>query len=482
MAIQLSRKEIIDIYRQGEDAVVSLIEMLINKINEHEEEIAKLKAQNAKDSHNSSKPPSSDINRPIPRNLRKRSGRSSGGQPGHKGHTLKQVENPDHTITHHLKGKCQCGRNLAKGKLRGYEKRQIIDIPPIEIEVTEHQAETRECDCGMCHTAQFPDGVEAVVQYGKRIRAIMLYLSSYQLVPQKRVIEAMSDLFGISLSQGTLNNILQKGYERLSETEDAIKEAIRAASVIHCDETGMYVKGKRWWEHSCSTDLFTYYYCHKGRGIEAMEDGGILPGYRGRAIHDAWSSYFNFDMFNGLCNAHHLRELIFIKEHCKQVWAQEMIDHLCYIKKRVHHAKACAKTHLSGSTLHRYMKRYKEIISSGYCANPPPEPVCNTKKRGRKKQSPALNLLGRLNKYAEETLAFMYDFTVPFDNNLSERDLRMTKVKQKISGCFRSSKGADIFCRFRSYISTVRKHGKNVFDYLIKCFDTSVKEAVLTPE
>ena len=482
MAIQLSRKEIIDIYRQGEDAVVSLIEMLINKINALEEEVARLKVQIAKDSHNSSKPPSSDVNRPIPRNLRKRSSRSSGGQPGHKGHTLKQVENPDHTIMHPLKGKCKCGRNLAKGKLFGYEKRQVIDIPPIKMEVTEYQAETRECDCGMCHTAQFPDGVEAPVQYGERIRAIMLYFSSYQLVPQKRVTEAMSDLFGITLSQGTLNNIMQKGYERLAETEDAIKEAIRASPIVHCDETGMYVRGKRWWEHSCSTDQFTYYYCHKRRGCEAMEDGGILPGYTGRVIHDAWPSYFNFDMRNGLCNAHHLRELIFMKEHFKQVWAQEMIDHLCYIKKKVERAKARGRKHLSGSTLQRYMKKYKEIISSGYRTNPFPEPVHETKKRGRKKQTPALNLLDRLSKYAEETLAFMYDFNVPFDNNLSERDLRMTKVKQKISGCFRSSNGADIFCRIRSYISTVRKHGENVFDYLIKCFDTSVTEAVLIPE
>lgn len=482
MSIQLSRKEIIDIYRQGEDAVVSLIEILINKINALEEEVAKLKAQSAKDSHNSSKPPSSDINRPIPGNLRKKSGRKSGGQPGHKGYTLKQVENPDHIIKYPLKGKCNCGRDIENSKLLGYEKRQVIDIPPIKMEVTEHQAETRECACGLCHTAQFPDDVEAPVQYGKRIRAIMLYFSSYQLVPQKRTTEAMSDLFGITLSQGTLNNILQKGYERLAKTDDAIKEAIRAAPVINCDETGMYVRGKRWWEHSCSTDQFTYYYCHKRRGYEAMEDGGILPGYTGRAIHDAWPSYFNFDMLNGLCNAHHLRELIFMKEHFKQAWAQEMIDHLCYIKKKVERAKACGRKHLSGSTLQRYMKKYKKIISSGYRANPPPELVHETKKRGRKKQTPALNLLDRLSKYTEETLAFMYDFNVPFDNNLSERDLRMTKVKQKISGCFRSSNGADIFCRIRSYISTVRKHGKNVFDYLIKCFDTSVTETVLIPE
>ena len=482
MTIQLSRNEIKEIYRQGEDAVVSLIEMLINKINALEEEVTKLKAQSAKDSHNSSKPPSSDMNRPVPRNLRKKSGRRSGGQPGHKGHALKQVENPDHTITHPLKGKCKCGRNLAKGKLHGYKKRQVIDIPPRETEVTEHQAETRECECGMYHTAKFPDGVDAPVQYGERIRAIMLYFSSYQLIPQKRVTEAMCDLFGISLSEGTLNNILQKGYERLVETEGAIKEAIRAAPVIHCDETGMYVKGKRWWEHSCSTDHFTYYYCHERRGFEAMKAGGILPGYTGRAIHDAWSSYFNFDMLNGLCNVHHLRELIFIKEHFKQAWAQEMIDHLCYVKKKVEKANVCGRTHLSGSTLQRYMKRYKEIISIGYRANPPPEPVHEHKKRGRKKQPPPLNLLDRLSKYTEETLAFMYDFNVPFDNNLSERDLRMTKVKQKISGCFRSSNGADIFCRIRSYISTVRKHGKNVFDYLIKCFDASYKVAILLPE
>lgn len=482
MPIKISRDEIRAVYRQGEDAVITLVETLVERLNKLEQRVSELEAQRIKDSHNSSKPPSSDFNRPKPKSLRKKSGKKSGGQIGHKGHTLKQIEDPDNVVIHPMHGKCQCGRDINKGKFIGYDKRQVIDIPPIEAKVTEHQVETWECDCGICHTAQFPEGVEAPVQYGERIRAILLYFSSYQLIPQKRVTEAMHDLFDITLSQGTLNNILQKGYKRLSETEDTIKEAIISAPVINCDETGMYVNGKRWWEHSCSTDLFTYYYCHEGRGYEAIKDGGVLPGYKGRAIHDGWPSYYKFDILNGLCNAHHLRELVFIKEHFKQKWAEEMIGHLCYIKARVDQAKVCGKKHLSESTLRRYMKKYKEILSNGYRANPPPKLNNKIKKRGRKKQSKALNLLDRLSKYAEDTLAFMYDFNVPFDNNLAERDLRMTKVKQKISGCFRSNDGADVFCRVRSYISTVRKHGRNVFESLIKCFDASNKNPVLIPE
>lgn len=482
MAIKISRDEIRAIYRQGEDAVIVLVEMLVERLNNLEQRVNKLEAQRSKDSHNSSKPPSSDFNRPNQRSLRKKTGRKSGGQLGHKGHTLKRIENPDHIAIYPLHGTCQCGRDIGKGRFLGYEKRQVIDIPPIETEVTEHQGETRMCGCGICHTAHFPEGVGAPVQYGERIRAIMLYLSSYQLIPQKRVTEGMHDLFGITLSQGTLNNILQKGYERLSDTEEAIKKAILGAPVINCDETGMYMNGKRWWEHSCSTDLFTYYYCHRQRGYDAIKDGGILPDYKGRAVHDGWSSYFIFDILNGLCNAHHLRELVFIKEHFKQKWPKEMIEHLCYIKKKVDRAKANGKKYLSESTLGRYREKYEKILSSGYRANPAPKLIKGLKKRGRKKQSKARNLLDRLSKYGEETLAFMYDFNVPFDNNLAERDLRMTKVKQKISGCFRSSDGANIFCRVRSYISTVRKHGLNVFEYLIKCFDASNTTLVLIPE
>lgn len=475
----MSRDEIRAVYRQGEDAVIALIEMMIDRFNELEEKVARLEAQINKDSHNSSKPPSSDLGR-APKNLREKSSKPSGGQPGHQGHTLRQIENPDYMNIHQLHGRCQCGKELSEGTFIGYKKRQVFDLPPIHLEVTEHRAEIRRCECGKEHIARFPENVIAPVQYGNQIRAVMVYFSSFQLLPQNRLIEAMRDLFNVHLSEGTLNNIVAKVHKRLERTEESIKASIRGSPVAHMDETGMYVAGKRWWEHVCGTALFTYYYCHPNRGTKAMKDGGIIEGYAGRAIHDGWASYFDFDCRHGLCNAHHLRELTFVKEELKQGWAERMIGHLCRIKETAERAQAAGRHALAPATLLAYRRQYSQIIASGYRVNPASVEVRKPGQRGCLKQSPSRNLLDRLSKYTEETLAFMYDFTVPFDNNLSERDARMTKVKQKISGCFRSAEGAYAFCRIRGYISTVRKHGLNVLDQLIKCFDD--KNTVLLPE
>jgi transposase len=484
MPERFTREQFRAIYRQGEEAVVAMFEMFQERIIALENEVAYLKSIIAKDSHNSSKPPSSDMHRPNSRSLRRKGKKRKGGQRGHKGNGLRQVDNPDHIVEHPLTGKCGCGRDLKDGKHLGFERRQVIDIPPVSPEVTEHRAETRECGCGQQHSAFFPSGINAPVQYGERIRAIVLYLCSYQLLPQRRTTEAISDLFGLSLSEGTLNNIVMEAHGRLSETEEAIKAAIRASPVMHGDETGMYVAGKRLWEHTQSTPRFTYYYCHPKRGREAMRERGLMNGYKGRTVHDAYRSYFDCyeDILHALCNAHHLRELVFVLEQMKQRWAGTMIDLLCRIKRRVDLAKAAGRKQLAPATLQRYRKQYKSILACGYRTNPPSKVKRREGQRGRLKQSPARNLLDRLNKYKDEALAFMYDFEVPFDNNLAERDLRMTKVKQKISGCFRSSAGADAFCRIRGYISTIRKHGLNVFDHLVKCFDRNHLNPVLLPE
>ena len=417
----------------------------------------------------------------TPKNLREKSSKQNGGQPGHQGHTLRHVEDPDHVTIHQLDGCCQCGRKQSRGKLIGYKQRQVFDLPPARLEVTEHRAEVRRCRCGKQHTARFPESVAAPVQYGNQIRATMVYLSSFQLVPQNRLVEAMRDLFNVHVSIGTLNNIIAKAHYFLEKTEASIKASIRGSPVMHMDETGMYVTGERWWEHVCSTTRFTYYFCHSRRGKKAMDDGGMIEGYTGRAIHDGWASYFEYDCRHGLCNAHHLRELIFVKEKLKQRWAGQMIDHLCRIKETVERAKAASRKALTPVTLQAYRRRYSQIITSGYRVNPANEGMRKPGQRGRLKQSPARNLLDRLSQYAEETLAFMNDLSVPFDNNLSERDVRMTKVKQKVSGCFRSDSGAYAFCRIRGYISTGRKHGLNVLDQLIKCFESNGK-IVLLPE
>jgi transposase len=292
----------------------------------------------------------------------------------------------------------------------------------------------------------------------------------------------MADLFRVTISEGTVNKTIQKAYERLEPTEAAIKKSIQGSPVVHGDETGMYVGGKRWWQHGFSTTLFTYFFCHLKRGKMALWEDGILERFFGRLMHDGWMSYFDFDCLHALCNVHHLRELVFLSEQCRQRWAGTMIKLLCHIKKTVDRAKSAGRKQLAPQTLHHYRKRYESIIACGNRANPPRRVRNVPGSRGRIKQTPARNLLDRLEKYADETLIFMYDFNVPFDNNTSERDLRMSKVKQKVSGCFRSTFGAQAFCRIRGYISTVRKHNLNVFDYIVKCFDPSVNQQILLPE
>jgi transposase len=480
MPITITREEFHEIYEQGEEATFKLFERLVEQINALEARVVELEARLNKDSHNSSKPPSSDWNR-TPKSLRQKSDKPIGGQPGHVGNSLKQVEKPDQVQEHPLHGTCECGRDLSEGKKRGYGRRQVFDVPKPVMEVTEHRAETRECACGLLHTADFPAGVDAPVQYGPNIRSILVYFSQYQMLPQKRITEAMADLFGVTISEGTVNKTIQEAYDRLEATEKAIKENIRGSSVVHGDETGIYIGGKRWWQHVFSTGLFTYFFCHPKRGTAALNDDGILERFIGRLMHDGWKSYFDVECLHGLCNAHHLRELVFLSEECHQRWAETMIKHLCHIKKAVDRAKAAGRKQLAPQTLQRYRKRYELIVACGNRANPLQTERKIPGSRGRIRQTPARNLLDRLVKYAEETLAFMHDFEVPFDNNLSERDLRMSKVKQKVSGCFRSTFGAQAFCRIRGYISTVRKHGLNVFDQIVKCFDPAANQVVLLP-
>jgi transposase len=483
MAIKITREEFHSVYIQGEEATFQLFEKLVERINALEEKVAALEARIGKDSHNSSKPPSSDWRRPPPKSLRMKSGKVSGGQPGHEGHSLRQVENPHHTFKHPLRGTCECGCDLTKTRKIGTEKRQVFDLPPqIELEVTEHQAERGECACGRQHTAEFPAGVDAPVQYGQRICAAITYYSTYQLLPQQRITEAMEDLYGVHLSEGTVNTILKNAHERLAATEEAIKAAIRASPVVHADETGMYVNGKRLWEHTLGTSRYTYYFCHTRRGKKALHDDATLSNFIGRLVHDGWMSYYDLDCLHALCNAHHLRELVFVSEQGRhQRWASTMIKLLCHIKKVVDRARTAGRPYLAAQTLKKYRRRYETIVARGYQVNPLQAAANVPGKRGRKKQTPPRNLLNRLENHADEALAFMYDFDVPFDNNTSERDLRMTKVKQKVSGCFRSLGGAQIFCRVRGYISTVRKHGLNVFDQLIKCFDPACNQTVLLP-
>jgi len=297
---------------------------------------------------------------------------------------------------------------------------------------------------------------------------------NYQLLPFERTSQLFADLFGCPISVATLLDSIHRCSEGLEETEKEIKQGLVQAEVVNFDETGLKIAGKRHWLHVASTTELTHYGSHARRGKEAMDEIAILPNFRGRAIHDGLSCYHSYECDHGLCNAHHLRELTFIEEREGQAWAGKMKGLLVEIKHRVCEAREGGEEKLEQELMESFEHRYQQVLEEGFETNPPTPTAAMSesgpKKRGRKKQSKARNLLDRLSKYRSEVLAFMYDFRVPFDNNLAERDLRMMKVQQKISGCFRSSEGAKFFCRIRSYISTVRKQGKNVLEMIERVF------------
>ena len=477
ITISLSREDILAVYEEGPEAVVALVQTLFSKqaarIAELEERLKSLEDQINKNSHNSSKPPSTDTFRKI-KGQRKPSGKSVGGQKGHKGHTLEMAKNPDHVIVHPVT-KCEsCGRSLCDAEVANYERRQVFDLPPIKVEVFEHQSEKKICpNCGCFNKASFPKEVAYPVQYGTRLKSVATYLNQYQLVPFDRLREAFVDLFGHRLSQSTLININRACYDILEPVEDAIKQQLIASHAICLDETGMRIEGKRKWCHVVSTKDLTYYAAHPHRGSKANEDMGILPVYSGTAMHDGWSSYFKFNCKHALCNSHHIRDLLFIHEEDKQNWAKDMIDQLIGIKAAVDRRKPIY-CKLDLAEINDFEDKYDHIIERAKLENPPPiasNSQESIKKRGKKKKTKAQNLLERLQKYRREALAFMYDFEVPFDNNQAERDIRMMKVQQKISGNFRSWEGANIFCRIRGYISTVKKNSISVIDALQGAFE-----------
>lgn len=462
----LTRKEILAVYNAGPEAVIELVEILQGVHKSLDERVKALEDKTAKDSHNSSRPPSSDgFMKPKPRSLRKKGKRRVGGQKGHKGHTLQMVENPDNVIIHPVESCRECGYSLETLESCDYERHQVFDIPPIKLQVTEHRAEIKECPhCSQRNKADFPGEAANIIQYGSRLKSLAVYLSNYQLLPYERIRELFKDIFGISLSAGTLVNINQSCYSVLEGVEQSIKDHLLKALVVNADETGLYVNGERHWLHVLSAPELTFYIPHPKRGKEAMDAMGILPSFNGTLVHDFWKPYLKYDCNHALCNAHHLRDLTFIHEQFNQPWAQDMISLLTEINKEVEKFRPDGN-HLDHDTIARFEQAYEQILSKGFRANPPPpDDQKQTRRRGRKKKSKSLNLLERFRNYRNEVLAFMYDFQIPFDNNLAERDIRMMKVQQKISGTFRGDNGAEIFCRIRSYISTVRKQQLNVLN------------------
>jgi transposase len=472
----MKREEFQTVYESGFEATFALVEGLSHEIDALSARLQQLEDRLAINSRNSSMPPASDDGppKPKPKSLRRTSAKKPGGQEGHPGRTLSWVEDPHHVVLHSPE-KCEgCGESLLDAIASGYERRaQVVDIPPLlALEVTEHRIQHKRCSgCGRSTTAaSFPTQVSAKsVGYGPRIKALCVYLMNYQLLPYERARELLEDLFGQPApGTGTLHSALGSCFERLEDTQEAIKAGLTEARLGHFDETGLRVCEKGMWVHVASNTKLTHYALHRKRGSQATEEIGILPSFRGVAVHDGWGAYQHYERCeHALCNAHHLRELTFVEEEHEQQWAGEMKALLMEIEEAVREEAARGGRRLASETTGDFHRRYQELLEAGLAANPPPR---RTGKRGRPKQSKGKNLVDRLDKHREAVLGFMHDFGIPFENNQAERDLRMIKVRQKISGCFRTEGGADAFLRIRGYISTVKKQGENVLAALESVF------------
>ncbi len=447
-------------------------EVLIAKLVER---LQVLEARLAQDSHNSSKPPSSDgfVRSPKKRSLRKATDKKAGGQNGHEGHALKQVAAPDHIIEHFPRECELCQHALTTtAPLADFEPRQVFELPlPLKLDVIEHRSHTTRCpECQHITKASFPPLVSNWVQYGPGFRALAVYLVEYQLLPYARACELLNEIYSQSVSPGTLATLVAECGEHLAEPEKFIKAALLESKVLHCDESGLYVEGKRHWVHVASTDQLTHYAVHPKRGSQATDAIGILPSFKGMTVHDGYYNYARYECEHALCNAHHLRELNFAHEQLGQEWAGEFKKLLVDLKSEVETAKEQNRLALSAARLAYYEGTYQTLIDQALAANPPPVGGWPRGKRGRPRQSKAKNLIDRLDRQRGQVLLFAYRFEVPFDNNQAERDIRMVKVQQKISGCFRSAAGASNFCRIRGYLSTMRKQGKNLLSALIETF------------
>jgi len=478
----MDHKQALAIYHAGSEIVVKTLCDMHAKLEEMQQRLITLEEQLAKNSRNSSKPPSSDgFKKPKPssseklrKKKRKGKKRKPGGQKGHPAHILEAVSNPDYIKVHSV-NKCEhCKCSLNNDTMLDYQVRQVFDVPVPKLEATEHRAEIIKCSvCGKLNQAKFPQDVTAPTQYGPRIKAAAAYMKIYQLLPYQRCGEFFRDMFSLNLSPGTLVNIVQNCSSRLESTVENIRQALIKEPVSNFDETGCSVDGKRIWLHVAGTEDLTYYEIHDKRGRKAMDDIGILPNFKGRAIHDFWKSYLSYDCQHGFCGAHLLRELIFLHEVQNQRWAEKMIDCLLDMKDAV----ANAKEKGAKSCNHKARKleaRYKRILRGGIVENPLPDgTLLNQMAKGKAdkiKKTDAQNLLLRFRNYRKEILAFLYDFSVPFDNNIAERDVRMMKLLLKISGTFRSPDGGKHFCRIRSYISTMRKQAMNIMDAIQDVF------------
>ena len=429
--------------------------------------VAELNEKLNKNSQNSSKPPSSDgLKKPVTKSLRQKSGKKPGGQQGHDGTHLAITVDPD-KVKKHLPESCKGCLNISKCIEQSAcvtQKRHVIDAV-VTVHVTEHQKFTfTKCPFHKGQTLQgeFPSDVTATVQYGENLNALVVALNTVGMVSVNRTHEILGSVFSIPLATGTISSMVKKCARNIKNTVDTIRQKVIDSAVGHFDETGTRVEGSTMWVHNSSTERYTYLSVHKKRGVEGMEANGVLPEFHGIAVHDCWKSYWKYNITHAVCCAHLLRELVGIEEnYADQIWATKFKGLLLEMKNIKDKALLSEKSELSYYHLHKFNIKYDSILQEAFEMNPPADII--EKKRGRKKKGKILALITRLSEYKESVCLFVKIFAVPFDNNLAERDIRMIKVKTKVSGCFRTKDGADDFLKIMSYVGTAKKLGINSY-------------------
>jgi transposase len=432
-------------------------------------EVADLEERVGRNPRNSSMPPSAEgfSKPPSPsRAERRAAARKQGKQPGAPGKHLAQVADPDHVILHAPPACSSCGSGLDDADVVDTERRQVFELPEIRLVVTEHIAERRHCRCGSTTKAPFPRAATAPACYGPSVRALAAYLAVHQHLPFDRMAQLFSDVLGAPVSVGALAQMVTEAAEGAGPFLKATRSLLHESPVVHFDETGGRAAGRLHWVHSASTRLVTLLDCHPKRGRLAMDDLGVIGEMSGVAVHDGWKPYRHYDVDHALCNAHHLRELEAVAIGWDQGWANDLAGLLVEAKHTVEAARTKGSHHLDDATLHSIRVRYGQLVAKGFSLNPAPEVG---KRSGYVKK--AFNLLVRLDTQRTDVLRFISDFDVPFDNNQAERDIRMVKLQQKISGSWRTLEGARNFCAIRSYVSTLRKQEHNVLAGLHQLFE-----------
>ena len=472
--VRLSRSEISRIYQEGEASVIALVESFQDALASLEMRFAALEEQQKKNSKNSSKPPSSDgLRRTV--SLREPTGKKPGGQAGHEGHTLKRTAHPNEVVRHAAPEVCpKCQHSIGESAETLAERRQVFDVPKVAIRVTEHQVYARRCSCcGSNAKASFPDDVRAPVQYGSRLGSLAVYLTAYHLVPLDRTVEILKELCGASLCKATVDAMLLRAYHTTEASEQAIVEALVVSPAVFADETGVRVDSRTDWIHVIATERLTHYHPSIHRGRQGHEETGILQRFaeRGGILHtDFFASYRGYACVHAYCNAHLLRELGFLADVGKHAWAGQartlLQETLHYLKTERTATQNSALT-LPVAMLTDVHNRFDALVEAALLVHPRSTERAEGKTRGRIKQTEERLLLERLRDFKADILRFAGNPLAAFDNNLAERDLRMIKVQQKISGSFRSVGGAKVFCRLRGFCSTVGKQSANILDALL---------------